>query len=462
MCVLALVFWHSAFADLQSTGPHDWQFFVQLWETARVAIQRFGELPLWNPYHCGGITLWGNPQNPEFSPLFLPALVFGTAVALKLRLVLLNTVGLMGMYVLARRVYSLTPLASLLAALAWACSGFFSWHTAVGHTPFHTFWLFPWVLYFARRAERDPRFCAAAAAVIFFMVIDGATYPLPYLALFMGADALFRVIGAQGARVRVRLLSSLAWTGALALLMAALRIIPSLLTLAWLPRNLTDSDAINLSDALMILTARSHEWRFDPRQYTWHEYGCFVGWTVLGLGLTGFVLCLRKHWALSAGAALFFLCMLGHVAPFFPWPLLKRLPVLESLRIPSRFVVLFTFDLALLAGFALDWLRARFARLQERRFAPLRALLPLLVVGAGIDIFVVNLRTNDSWTGGTLPSAPPEGRYHFIEPVPNFRDIHASLPQRELGSAQCWEARALRKAGGVRLRGDAPRRRARA
>lgn len=439
MGALALLFWHSGFRRLDSTGPYDWQFFIQMWETARVAIQRHGELPLWNPYQCGGVTLWGNPQSPQFSPFFPLAFVFGTELAMKLRLVALTCVGLMGMYTLARRVFSITSAGALLAAVAWACSGFFSWHVAVGHNPFQTFWLFPWIAYHVRRAEDDIRFSAAAAALIFFMVIDGATYPLPYLALFLGADALLRLLLGGRQQRRWRIVAALGWSGGLALLLSALRTVPSLSTLARLPRNLTDWDSISLADALLILTARRHEWRFDPHQYTWHEYGSFVGWTVLALGALGALLSARRYPALVAGALLFFLCMLGHVAPYFPWPLLKRLPVLESLRIPSRFVVLFTFHLALLAGLGLDGLRRWLDRLPARWPALRAAAAPAIVLLASVDIFAVNLRTNDSWRGRDLEKAAPRGRYHLLPPVRDFRVIYASFPQRDRGTAQCYE-----------------------
>lgn len=191
-----------------------------------------------------------------------------------------------------------------------------------------------------------------------------------------------------------------------------------------------------------MLTARRHEWRFDPHPYTWHEYACFVGWTLVALGLLGFVLCLRKRPVLAAGALLFFFCTLGHVAPYFPWPLLKRLPVLGSLRIPSRFVVLLTLYLGLLAGLALDWLRDRLSEWGPPRRRALGALVaPVLVVGALVDLFAVNLSVNDIWRGRDLPAELPTGRYHLVssEPVPEFRARFASFPQQELGSAQCYE-----------------------
>jgi hypothetical protein len=441
MGAVSLVFWHAAFRRLSSTGDHDWPYYVQLWETSRVGIQRFGELALWNPYQCGGITLWGNPQQWSFSPLFYPTLFLGTALALKVRLVLLNMLGLVGMYVLARRVHRISPLGSLLAAVPWACSGFFSWHNLAGHAAFQTFWLFPWVLYLSRRAERDARFSAATAGLIFFIAIDGGSYPLPYLALLLGADVVFRLVGAKRGE-RLQMVAALAWTGMLALLLASLRLVPSLVMLARNPRNLADRDAIDLAEVLVILTARSHEWRFDPHQYHWHEYACFVGWTVLGLGLSGLVLGLRKWPVLVAGAVLFFLCMLGHVAPYFPWPLLKRLPVLDSLRIPSRFVVLFTLYLALLAGLFLDWLRAWLSRRGPLRSGALGTLLAAaLTTGAIVDLFAVNLSVNDFWGGPDLPTEPPAGPYHLIpaQPVREFRASFSSFPQQERGTALCFE-----------------------
>jgi hypothetical protein len=442
MSALTSVFWYAAFRRASSTGAHyDWRLYLQMWETMRVGIQRFGELPLWNPYQCGGVTIWGNPQSWLFSPLFYPALLVGTAVAMKARMLLLCTLGLVGMYVLARRVHRISPIGSLLAAVPWACSGFFSWHNLAGHAAFQSIWLFPWVLYLSRRAERDGRFCAANAAVIFFMAVDGASYPLPYLALLLCADTLFRLLAAKSARERLRITVALGWTGVLALSLSALVIIPSLTRLARMPRNLGDSDALNLGEVLTILTARQHEWRFDPHT-SWHEYACFVGWGVLISGLLGFLLTLKKQPVLAAGAAFFFLCMLGDVAPYFPWPLLERLPVLGSLHIQSRFVVLFTLYLTLLGGLFLDGLRTRLSRVLPSRYPALPSLIAAaLTAGAIVDLFVVNVAVNDLWRGRDLPTEAPRGRYHLVAPVSvsDFRAAFAGFPQQGFGSTQCDE-----------------------
>jgi hypothetical protein len=136
----------------------------------------------------------------------------------------------------------------------------------------------------------------------------------------------------------------------------------------------------------------------------------------------------------------FFLFMLGSAAPYLPWPLLRRLPVLESLRIPARFVVLFELYLGLMAGVSLDWLGGQLERWRRPGLKALRAaLIPMIVVGATADIFVVNWRTNDAWDGRELSKARPEGRYHFAS-IKAFHKNYASLPQEERGTSQCYEA----------------------
>ena len=61
---LALGQWGSAFRTGLRTGFGDWQMVHHNWEAAWVTVTRHGEMPLWDPYHCGGIPLFGNPESP--------------------------------------------------------------------------------------------------------------------------------------------------------------------------------------------------------------------------------------------------------------------------------------------------------------------------------------------------------------------------------------------------------------
>src|SRR5262245_61775932 len=83
--VVTGIFWAPAFARLHSPGNGDWAWFHHMWEAGRVAILRWHEAPMWNPHHCGGASLWGNPQAQVLAPTYLIfALPFGTMVGHKL------------------------------------------------------------------------------------------------------------------------------------------------------------------------------------------------------------------------------------------------------------------------------------------------------------------------------------------------------------------------------------------
>src|SRR4051794_18888581 len=58
-----------SFNRLGSTS--DWRYFGEAWEAARVSLSDFHQFPSWNPYHCGGLVLYQDPQSPFPGPIFL-------------------------------------------------------------------------------------------------------------------------------------------------------------------------------------------------------------------------------------------------------------------------------------------------------------------------------------------------------------------------------------------------------
>src|SRR3954468_9808582 len=64
--LLATLQWYPAFSDVRATGFGDWQMIHHNWEAAYIAITRFGEWPLWDPFHCGGVSILGNPESQVY------------------------------------------------------------------------------------------------------------------------------------------------------------------------------------------------------------------------------------------------------------------------------------------------------------------------------------------------------------------------------------------------------------
>ena len=77
--VLSLAYGSPALRALHATGLGDWQMVHHNWEVGWVALTRFGEWPLWDPYHCGGVTMLGNPESQHFTPWFLASLLVGNS-----------------------------------------------------------------------------------------------------------------------------------------------------------------------------------------------------------------------------------------------------------------------------------------------------------------------------------------------------------------------------------------------
>lgn len=455
----AMGFWAPAFLAGDASGFGDWQWFHHQWEAGRVAVLRWREWPLFDPHHCGGVPLWGNPQAQVYSPTWLlTGLPFGTTLGHKLFLVWHTAVAFAGVFVLARRELRLGVAGAALAAFAWSCSGFFAWHGAGGHSTFAAFAYGPWILWFWRRAEHDLRWAGAVALGMGLVLSEGGHYPFPYFVLLLGFDAAARIWPfASGART-ARVARAAVVAGGLTAAVGAYRVVPIFLTVSRFPKPVDSVDALRLGELLEMLTARSHPWVFAGHRWVWAEYGAFVGWTVLALAAAGAVVSLRRRggaWLL-AGLVLFGAFTLGAVEPWYPWPLVHRLPFYGSLHVPSRFRVLLTLFLALLAGVALDRLaralRERAPTPRARRFA---AAVPWLALAVAVaDLYVVNLRTNDRWNGPPIRVDRVEARFHQVHTRTYF-DEYARFPLRNVGTRRCYDPIPWKVPGGLRI-GDRP------
>jgi hypothetical protein len=433
------VLWAPALLRPSLTGYGDWQYFHHMWEAGRVSLERFGEAPLWDPFHCGGVTLWGNPQAQVYSPLFLLALLLGTTAATKAFVVLHTAAGLAGMYVFGRREVQLPAASSALAAIAWGYSGFFAWHGGGGHAAFFPFYFIPWLLLAWRMAIRtSPRWGVAAAAIIALSVLEGAVYPVAFFALLLSFDA---VVMAHRHGTRPVL-----WAAAVIVplsgLLAAVRLWPIALTLLRYPRPDLASDRLLPVDVLEMFLAPTHPWQDPSHTFRWGEYGAYFGFIATALAVAGAIRAWqhRDQRHLLAGVLLFGSLMIGDWGSLSPYALLNELPIFRALRVPSRFSVLVLFFMALLAGHGAAWL-AHFvrARLDARR-PRLAAMFPaLLALTVAVELLAVNLQPIGWWRMGPIRTGARVERFHLTRSE-RYQYEYASYPHRNVGTDICYDA----------------------
>ena len=130
LVLASLVYGSQLLSGLDCWGRGDWDQFTFRHATPRVAMLRDGQLPMWNPYVNGGNVLLAHPHFPAFSPWYLPTLVLGAPLGLRVGVLIFVIVGATGMAALLRR-WNVGPAGCLLGGVLMMMT----WLVSLGGEP---------------------------------------------------------------------------------------------------------------------------------------------------------------------------------------------------------------------------------------------------------------------------------------------------------------------------------------
>lgn len=356
----------------------DWDQHIAYADAAATAVREHGELPLWNPYPCGGTPLLAHPESRVLTPFFLLYLALPVGVAMQWDIALHFLVAVLGMFLLIRQEGGPLP-AALVGALVFGGSTFMVLHLAEGHTWILSVAYAPLVLAFYERALDKLPWAGVAGVFLALIVGEGGIYPAPHLCLFLSLYAA----GLGLTRRSVRPLLVLGVVFLSATLLAAPKLLPLLSLMGRTPRHVDSTETLSPRALLHALTDRHQDLDrpFDWSYWPWHEQGNYVGILALLLAAVALLKADRRSWVLGAVAVCFASLAAGHFASWAPWALLHHLPVFRSQHVPSRFLALVVLAVALLAA------RGTAALLEDRspsRWRTGLALLLVLFVGADV------------------------------------------------------------------------------
>lgn len=347
---LALAFLGTWWTDPYSFGfSHDWTFFTHHATEAYDTIARYGQIPIWDPYYCGGIPALGNLQSEASSPDFLATLPFGLFVGLRVRFVLLIVLGMEGAYRYARLLAS-SGAGALVGAIAFALSGRFVQLFCDGQPGFFGFELLPWVVWGYARGVREPRYAMLGGAFLAWVFAHGGAIATPIVGLttvmIVLRDLAATPLEAPGARAAhakavVRAFAILCVSTAC---LAMYRLLPVAESIVRYPRVWLGHESYSLETALGLLFAPPvHSGYVDPGT-------AYVG--VVTACLAGVALFLHDRRAL--GLAVLFVAMvdisMGEGGFLGLWNVIHQLPVLHNFRNPFRFAVVGAFLVAMAAA----------------------------------------------------------------------------------------------------------------
>jgi hypothetical protein len=440
LCLFLLLAWVAALPMIAQAGGmnrfHDAQFLSAYERHARWAVLQFGQLPLWDPYSCGGMYGLAAPQTRYTSPFFLLSLGFGVDRAAALFAVLWPAFAMEGMFRYARS-WGSSARSALLCAPLFPLSGFFatSWH--VGWIQFFSFAGLPWILLGLRGALRGSRTSAYICGLSCLLTVGfGGTWTLPMgapLCLFEILDALAplrrrgRWLAQLASRAR-RVAVGLVITGLLVLSIGAVRLWPMLesaqATLRVMGGEPTP-DIEGLLQQLFMLSEGGDN----------HDFGAYYVAPLVWLSLLA--LPWRRAMPLWLAVITFAVLALGHITPWAPFALLRKLPLYDTMRYPERFLVELTIALSVLTARALSLALA----LTRRRFGQgasrhvLWASTLLLAVGIGSQIYNVSLVSRDV----ELEATPTMHAASFRQSRGN-RWLMSHFAPEGMGSLSCGEA----------------------
>jgi hypothetical protein len=327
-------------------GMYDWRYFQSAIEVGRRSLVWFHQMPLWNPYACGGEVLLGNPQSEVATPTFLLSVLFGTALGVKLGLWLYLFCAFDGTYRLARHE-KLDRASALFAAIIYGTCGWFSIRLANGQSNIGQATLFPYLLLFYRRGLDEWEWVLPLGAIAAWVIGMGGTNASAIAAVLLFTAGATDAIQKRSWRPFAILVG-----GALTcLFIDAIRILPTMQFVVDHPRHRPDKDGQNLFEIIR----NGWWWRslkpVGGHEYWFHEYGYKLPYVVIPFLLLALPLkAARRWWVIAAVGAVI---AMGFRIPFGPWWLLRHLPFYGDLRVPSRYQIFLALAFALCAGVAL-------------------------------------------------------------------------------------------------------------
>lgn len=383
---VALVSWDVLFRGrVLYWGTASLQFLP--WHRMVADAVRAGHAPLWTHALGNGAPLLANLQSAALYPPNLLYLVMPPAQAMGLLFALHLALAGLFAYLLAR-AWGLRPSSALLAGLVYGLAGFVVSRSQFGSMTSAYPWL-PASVLLAERLWARPslRRAVGLALVLAVFLCAGHAQMLYYALLFLGAYALWRGWAGASRTGRARgSLTAAAWLGAavaVSLLLAAAQALPTaeLLLQSQRPGGPDYERAMAysfwpwhfltfLAPDLFGNPAHGNYWGFA----NYWEDCAFIGVLpfilALAAGGTAVARAVRRaarrpaaHEAATArpaptgflvAAALFSLAMaLGEHSPLYPWAY-RWFPGIAWFQAPARFLFLYTFCAAMLAGFGAE------------------------------------------------------------------------------------------------------------
>jgi hypothetical protein len=356
--VLTLIFfWKLAFTGKIYSGydPITYSYPNRLFAASSI---RSGEVPLWNPYLFMGVPFVANIQTAVFYPLNVLFYLLPVTTAYNFSIILHIFLAGLFMYLFARFSLELKPFSSFISAVVFMFSGFFS--AQVGHLEqINTSAWIPLLFLFIDKSfkKRSIPFAVCAGLVVGVVLLAGhpqeAYFTLVAATLYM----LFNIVVnlRKGWQENITTISLFVLTIFLGFALAAVQLFPALELSRFALRSSMSYSEVTL-------------WSLAPTQlfsailpgfysYPFCEFIGYLSIFSLFLALVAVVYTWREKLTLFFAGLAFLALFLAFGASNPLYHLMYRMvPGFSIFRVPARWLFIYTFSVAVLAGMGINFL----------------------------------------------------------------------------------------------------------
>ena len=375
--IISSLFFISIYKNFDYWGIRDWDYHQFINAVPRQTILEYGQIPLWNPYQCGGNVMLANPQSGFLSPFFIFIILFGEVVGLKINIIIHMMIGMLGSYYLARHL-KFGDIASYFPPIIFMMSSIYQLQLAEGHMTWIAMSWIPWVFLYYLKSIEKLRYVIISGLFISMMFFEGNVYIFAYSILLLSIYGFLRTIQS----LSIRPITAIILIIIIILPFSAIKLLPVLEVSIENPRSIDDSSGFTLEilyNSFLNRIQKLGAHYFNGQVWGWHEYGAYIGDIVALLSLYGIVLFFRKEWPIIITTFMFLIFIFNYNSPINLWALIHSLPLYESLRNPSRMVLMAVFGISILSGMALSDI--------EKRNKYLALAIVLFVL---FDLYMVN------------------------------------------------------------------------
>jgi len=418
--VSSLIMFSPILREFKNWGIGDWDQHIFYHAVPRLTILEYRQIPLWNPYHCGGSPLLAYPQSYLLSPAFLISLILGVIPGVKIEMLVFSAVGLCGAYLVAR-FYRLGTIASIVAAFVFMFNSMYSFSIAAGMLNFLNIYLIPWIFLFFLKSLNDLRYCLLSGLFCVLLFFGGGVH---VLIITLTSLAIYSVVSIISGRSRpVRTVQAIGLILSITLFLGAVKFLPSLEFTNMYPRLIDDYSGYSLSSIFYSV--------FNPYQTLYSEVnlsssegflrgiswglddnGMYLGVVTFLFFIIGYIFSFKKR--LPLALTLLFLLWLSfgdRVTPSL-WGILRQLPIYNLQRVATRYRYVLALCVSVFAGMGVQFLKDYLLSLSIRRL-----IVKIIIVTIPVVIFFDFMLVNRPILQEAFPVNPPDvpGKKQFFQ-----------------------------------------------